>query len=551
MKLDIEEIKSLCTESSYERGVDYFRKGRLTNLVQSGNRITASVAGTNEYTVTLRIDKEGLDASCTCPYDWGGYCKHIMATLIALSEEYPMVTELKKKKERNVESIINSLSSEELKGFLRKEFEKNRSLRDHFFIYFSGKGSEKRTLRDYKREVKLLYREVADSHGYVEYGIHVDFSYIHDLANSYLEAGNALEAVLIYRALSEVIAENMNNVDDSDGYYGDEFTRAIEDFVDCLSRTDLDYKRKKGYIDYFFDKYIENDPDYFRAHYSYALSKICHSKDELEYWMKLLEPCLPEDLPGKDDLYMHYMEKDLLMMQLHILDKLEDSKAFYELIERYCRRDHDLCFLYIRRLERDKKKEDAVKIAEESLDLFPAHLTEKMKRFLNKYYEKNSPDKLKQNLIALFIQDGKWNDYERLKALSSKEEWKKIFPEIIEELSKEGYRHEDLIISLFLKEGLFERALEKILQSRSLYTLKTFHKELAGRFPERYFNAYKELIIPFADSRMGRTHYREIAWYLNQMKKIKGFENEFTKLLEFLKTKYKKRPAFLDEMRRI
>ena len=22
-------------------------------------------------------------ASCTCPYDWGGYCKHIVATLIA------------------------------------------------------------------------------------------------------------------------------------------------------------------------------------------------------------------------------------------------------------------------------------------------------------------------------------------------------------------------------------------------------------------------------------------------------------------------------------
>lgn len=34
-----------------------------------------------------------------------------------------------------------------------------------------------------------------------------------------------------YQALSEVIAENMEEVDDSDAYYGDEFIRTIDDFV--------------------------------------------------------------------------------------------------------------------------------------------------------------------------------------------------------------------------------------------------------------------------------------------------------------------------------
>ena len=551
MKLDIEEIKSLCTESSYERGVDYFRKGRVKNLVRSGSRITASVAGTQKYKVTLRTDKEDFDASCTCPYDWGGYCKHIVATLIAVSDDEPAVIKHKERKERNVEDILNNLTSEELKNFLRLELEKNKSLRDHFFIIFSGKESKKRTIKSYKKEIKRLYLEVADRDGYVKYGVNVDFSYIYDLADWYLEAGKALEAVLIYRSLSETIAENMNNVDDSDGYYGEEFTHAVEGFVESLIKANLDYKNKKAYIDYFFDKYIENDPDYFRDHYSFALSRICRSKDELGYWKKLLEPYLPEDLPGKDDLYRHFMEKDLLMMQLYILDKLEENEAFYELIERYYRRDRELCLVYIRRLEKDKRIKDAVKVAEESLAFFLPHLTEEIRRFLNKYYESHSPEKLKQNLLSLFIQGGKWEDYEKLKSLSSREEWKKTFPEIIKALSKEGVRHENLMINLSLKEGLLEDALEQVLQIRSLYTLKAFHKDLADRYPEEYFKAYKEMIIPFADSRPGRVHYQEIVMYLKQMKRIGGFEKEFKELVEYLKAKYKNRPAFLDELSRV
>jgi hypothetical protein len=35
------------------------------------------------------------------------------------------------------------------------------------------------------------------------------------------------------------------------------------------------------------------------------------------------------------------------------------------------------------------------------------------------------------------------------------------------------------------------------------------------------------------------------------MKKIKGFEEKFNELVSLLKTKYAKRPAFLDEMKYI
>lgn len=51
------------------------------------------------------------------------------------------------------------------------------------------------------------------------------------MADRYIKSGNPLEVVTNYQALSEVIAENMEEVDDSDAYYGDEFIRTIDDFV--------------------------------------------------------------------------------------------------------------------------------------------------------------------------------------------------------------------------------------------------------------------------------------------------------------------------------
>jgi len=549
----MKDIKKLCTKTSFVRGLEYFQMGNVTDLEQFGNKITATVEGTRDYTVTIRTDKKTITATCTCPYDWGGYCKHIVATLIALSENYPEIKKDKDKKEKKIKKVLNNLSFDELKDFLISELENNPPLRNHFTIYFSGKSSKGKSLNGYKKEINLSYREISDLDRYIEYGTEVNFSYIRDLADRYTDAGNFLEAATIYQALSEVIAENMGEVDDSDGYYADEFVRAIDDFIYCINRADLDHKEKKKYIKYFFSKYIENDPDYFREYYAYALREICYLKDDLEYWKKLLNPHLPKNLPNTNQWCEYYQAKETLKMQFHILDLLDDKKEFYDLIKRHYRQCQELCLYYVSRLEKDGKSKEAVKVAEEGLDIFPAHLTSEIRRFLNKFYKKHSPEKYKQNLINLFIQNRDWNDYERLKEIGSKEEWKeKVLSIIINNLPKDRDRFSsDTIIDIYLKEEMFKEALEQVLAKKSLFTLDTYYKDLSVKFPEGYFKAYEELLIPFADIKMGRSHYRNIVNYLSRMKRIKGFEEEFSKLVNLLKTKYAKRPAFLDEMKYI
>ncbi len=396
----------------------------------------------------------------------------------------------------------------------------------------------------------MLFSDAAGSDGFIGYGVCVDFESIHDLADIYIGAGNVLEALKIFQALFETIAENMGWVDDSDGYYGDEFLRALGSFTGCIKDAALT-EGKKSHIKYLFKKYMERDPDYFQQYYYQALKDICFLKKDLLYWKELLKPHIPLDLPDRDDWHGYYQAKEFIIMQLRILDLLDEGKIFYDLIKKFYKRDHDICNIYADRLERDSKNDQAVAIAEEGISLFPAHQTIKLRRLLDKYYKDSSKEKYIENLIFLFVKENDWSDYNTLKELYTHKAWKKMIPVIAGRISKDKPFNRDIITDIYLKEEMFEEALEKILKEKSLSTLSRYHKDLTARFPKKYFKAYKELIIAFLGRRTGRKYYREIVGYLRQMQKIKGFQKEFMELVASLKEKYKNRPAFLDEIESI
>ena len=78
-------IRSQSTPQSFERGQDYYRSGMVFGVIRRGDQIVARVLGSgyDPYTVTIDLNPSGLtDATCNCPYDWGGWCKHIIATLL-------------------------------------------------------------------------------------------------------------------------------------------------------------------------------------------------------------------------------------------------------------------------------------------------------------------------------------------------------------------------------------------------------------------------------------------------------------------------------------
>jgi uncharacterized Zn finger protein len=87
--LDESVIRENTRSGSLERGKRYFENDAIVDLQQGERVVKARVKGSRPmpYIVEVNYDDSGVtDASCTCPYHKGAWCKHIVATLLAVLE---------------------------------------------------------------------------------------------------------------------------------------------------------------------------------------------------------------------------------------------------------------------------------------------------------------------------------------------------------------------------------------------------------------------------------------------------------------------------------
>ncbi len=551
IRLGLDKIKELCTKASFERGQRYLDEGRVKITEVSPSKVTAVVAGTSNYRVEINLEDKDISATCTCPYDWEGYCKHIVATLLAIEEGREEIESMAKRssaKQQSTEALLKMTEPDALRSFLRREMERLPELRDRFTAFFS-KGGVGKSLAEYKDEVESLY-DLTEDHGFVPYGEEIDFKPLQELSEIYIQKWDFLEAAKIYQALFETIAEKMDEVDDSDGFYGGEFSDYLEAFVDCIAKAGLNANAKRKYIEYLFDKYLQREPDYFQEDYDEALRELCTSKEDLRYWKELLEPHLPGRIPDKKDWSSYYQAKELISMHLYLLSRLKEKEEFYSLMEEHYRSSDDLCLMYARQLQKDGDREKAVKVAEECQALFSDYALKEIREFLSEIYKEDDPEKYRETLLSLFLVSREWKYYEQLKVASSPKEWQRMLQQILAYFTKEGF-YRDTVIKIYLREQMYDEALHGVLAQKSIYTLGGYHNQLAHLYPEQYFNAYRELIFPFAEGETGRRHYKEVVSYLKRMKEIEGFRGEVREIVERLREEYKRKLAFIDEMKEL
>ena len=77
--LDKNDLDKVMRAKSLSRARGYV--SRVQEAVRSGATLTARVTGAGYYQVEIEVDG-GIHAHCSCPYNWGGYCKHIGAVLL-------------------------------------------------------------------------------------------------------------------------------------------------------------------------------------------------------------------------------------------------------------------------------------------------------------------------------------------------------------------------------------------------------------------------------------------------------------------------------------
>lgn len=108
MEIQLDRFEEQIDEAILQRGLNYFRKGYVTDVEEIGpGDYEATVNGREIYTVHLHIEKGVVtEYDCDCPYDQGPVCKHIVAVLFYLQQDVLHLEEdlPTKKKENGKES---------------------------------------------------------------------------------------------------------------------------------------------------------------------------------------------------------------------------------------------------------------------------------------------------------------------------------------------------------------------------------------------------------------------------------------------------------------
>lgn len=131
-------------------------------------------------------------------------------------------------REQKVDGTLQKEDRGRLKDFWQQELERGPELQHRLLTRFGNTEAED-SLQNYRNQVRGLYTEVTGTHGLREYDGEVDFSFFYDLARNYCNNGDVGAAA------------RMDRVDNSTGYYGDEFQWAVSHYAGVLAEAELDF----------------------------------------------------------------------------------------------------------------------------------------------------------------------------------------------------------------------------------------------------------------------------------------------------------------------
>ena len=275
MKPEFDEstIRALATDQSFYRGQDYFEGGMARGLVLEGDAYKAYVQGTRRYTVRVWEESGEIETSCSCPYDWGGACKHVVAVMLAVlrqeegGEGFKQMPETQVKAAIPVDELLESLSIDKLRAFLRRQIDEAPQLAENLQIFAQGPQETERTVEEYATEIAAALEEGdyvdPDEYEHYYYAGEREFDEddsdsveeilrpFLDTARRYQEQGNWIENTKIQEAVAHACGRM---VGDGSGDYEDVFDEDEEE-------DDEDYYDEDEFDDEEGDEEGEDESD--------------------------------------------------------------------------------------------------------------------------------------------------------------------------------------------------------------------------------------------------------------------------------------------------
>ena len=139
--MHITDFESYIEDKILARGQRYFDDGFVIDMwTETPNHYQAVVDGSIPYDVEIHLNPKGevVFHNCDCPYDWGEYCKHEIAVLLAIRKHLKHGTTLKTcGKKRGMQALLQGKSKTELVDLLC-ELADEYDLREDIFYHLEN-----------------------------------------------------------------------------------------------------------------------------------------------------------------------------------------------------------------------------------------------------------------------------------------------------------------------------------------------------------------------------------------------------------------------------
>lgn len=349
---------------SFKAGERLFEDGSVTRVRVDRHVLKGRVLDGIVYSIAIPIGDSSLYCNCICSSSPENLCRHGAAVLLYTLRNLKKISQYWEHHGNVADYLLEGLEDDK-DDFMPRNMK-------------YSKKSFRRLLDRLGDKYIQIYIDCLDDVDHMFYDLEVaygvwttevvDFTVFFDKISQCKRDKNYPKAARICQAVSEGIAFNIHNVDDSSAYHADVFTTMLKEMVSVIHKAKFDHLQKRQYISYLYDQFMYNEPDYLNEFYEEALKTVCTTKKDHEYWRTLHEHAIPRKLPSHK-LLRHSGYSSLVEMQAYILERLDDP-SLVDLYEEYYRQSSTICEMYIKMLSgTDKTKMQ--KIRKEMPSLFP------------------------------------------------------------------------------------------------------------------------------------------------------------------------------------
>ncbi len=582
-----DDISILATDRSFERGEQYYSNGLVGKISRTGNLFESEVLGSHLYKVSLDIEDNVMDFSCSCPYDWGGICKHQVAFALAILDnnniyyiEKAQVTN-RISDDKEFKELFGKIKNSFKNKFLEQLLKRDSDLRGQFSAFVKNDNNETDTPKKideiFGENIETIKTDIFDeltildfddlndfdeyNRGYNYYEDYYGYDAACELikkvfqpyqasATEYIKKGNLVDSIRIILGMYEG-SQNLPEPEYSEYEIFDDYNYELKSlFEETMTPLVTEIKKSvkseeniKKTIDLIIDRflYYENQP----------VKEKEKENSSIKYDLKIFEKLFISLIINKE-IGEHFLKSindnelvcvGLSFILLEIAEQTSNEKLWLATAEEFAGSQQliaqKLLDKYLKQNDETNFNRIAKKAFKAWADSFDFYLVSNLNiesdktlyiKALKNYTTKKTSLKYYKILRNYYSQSEKENYVNQIG-----NSYNKVFYVGILEIEE---RFDDIL-------KLAEREINND------DNLHNFIKPIVNKFPKKCFAMVLgkcEKAINSSDK--GRKTYKKMAKWLKELTKVEAIQVEFKTYLKTLYHRKPNHPALKDEMRK-